>query len=147
MFSRSRYRALATCVFAVALFCATPATAHAAVVFVQQNSAIPQTPQESVTVTFTAAQTAGDVNIIVVGWNDTTATVASVTDSQDNRYQLAVGPTVLAGKLSQSIYYATNINSAPENANTVTVRFDVPAAYATSACSSTEASTTPIPSM
>jgi hypothetical protein len=127
MFARP-HRAFATFALAGALYCATPS--QAAVVFVQQNNAVPQTPQASVSVRFTATQTAGDVNVIVVGWNDSTSTVASVTDSQGNTYQRAVGPTVLTGKLSQSIYYARNIRAAAANGNTVTVQFNRPAAFA-----------------
>ena len=44
----------------------------------------------------------------MVGWNDTSAAVKSVTDSRGNTYALAVGPTV-GTALTQSIYYATNI--------------------------------------
>ena len=36
----------------------------------------------SVTVTYTAAQTAGDLNVVIVGWNDTTAQISSVTDTK-----------------------------------------------------------------
>ena len=80
-------------------------------------------------VTFASAQTAGNLNVVVVGWNDTIATVSSVTDSKGNVYTLAVGPTVLSGKLSQAIYYAKNIQAAAANTNTVTVQFNVAAAY------------------
>src|SRR5262249_52511008 len=80
--------------------------------FVQQNWATPQTPQSAVQVSFPGAQTAGNLNVVVVGWNDTTATVASVTDSKGNAYARAVGPITLSGALSQSIYYAKNIASA-----------------------------------
>ena len=41
--------------------------------YVQGNSATPQTPQTTVTVPYTAAQTAGNLNVVVVGWNDTSA--------------------------------------------------------------------------
>src|SRR5262249_41923542 len=58
-----------------------------------------------------------------VGWNDTTAQVASVTDSQGNAYQLAVGPTRRTTILSQSIYYAKNIAAAAAGANAVRVTF------------------------
>ncbi len=79
--------------------------------------------------TFTSAQTAGNLNVVVVGWNDTTATVSSVTDSRGNVYTLAVGPTVLSGQFSQAIYYAKNIQAAAANTNTVRVQFNVAAAY------------------
>ena len=100
-----------------------------AISFVQVNSAVPQTPQSSVSVTYTAAQTAGNLNVVVVGWNDSTAVVNSVTDSRGNVYARAVGPTIRAGVASQSIYYAKNIVAAAANSNTVTVQFNVPAIY------------------
>ena len=77
-----------------------------------------------------AAQTAGNLNVVIVGWNDTTAQVSSVTDSKGNRYQLAVGQTTLSTAISQSIYYANSIQAAEAGANTVTVRFATAAQYA-----------------
>ena len=97
--------------------------------FAQQSYATPQSPKSTVPVTFASAQTAGNLNVVVVGWNDTTATVSSVTDSKGNVYARAVGPTVLSGQLSQAIYYAKNIQAAAANTNTVTVQFNVAAAY------------------
>ena len=91
--------------------------------YVQGNFATPQTPQTAVSLAYTAAQVAGDLNVVVVGWNDSTAVVSAVTDSSGNAYTLAVGPTVQSGYASQSIYYAPNIASAAAGANTVTVTF------------------------
>ena len=65
--------------------------------YVQGNYATPQTPQTTVNVTYTAAQAAGDLNVVVVGWNDSTATVSSVRDAKGNVYTRAVGPTVQSG--------------------------------------------------
>ena len=39
--------------------------------FVQVKSATPQTASSSVSVTYSAAQTAGNLNVVEVGWNDT----------------------------------------------------------------------------
>jgi hypothetical protein len=100
------------------------------ITFVQKNYATPQTSQSRVTVAYTAAQSSGDLNIVVVGWNDSTAGVGTVTDSSGNVYVRAVGPTVYQGVATQSIYYAYNITGAAANANTVTVTFTSPAAYA-----------------
>jgi hypothetical protein len=100
------------------------------ITFVQKNYATPQTAQSSVAVTFTAAQTSGDLNVVVVGWNDSTASVGTVTDSSGNVYVRAVGPTLYAGVATQSIYYAYNITGAAANANAVTVTFTSPATYA-----------------
>jgi uncharacterized membrane protein YdcZ (DUF606 family) len=46
---------------------------------------------DSVVVPFTQAQTAGNLNAVVIGWNDTTDTIASVVDSNSNTYALAAG--------------------------------------------------------
>jgi len=100
------------------------------ITFVQKNYATPQSIQSSVAVPFTAAQTSGDLNVVVVGWNDSTASVGTVTDSSGNVYVRALGPTVYTGVATQSIYYAYNISGAAANANTVTVTFTSPAAYA-----------------
>jgi fibronectin type 3 domain-containing protein len=100
------------------------------ITLVQKNFATPQSAQSSVAVTFTAAQTSGDLNVVVVGWNDSTAAVGTVTDSSGNVYAHAVGPTVYAGIATQSIYYAYNISGAAANTNIVTVKFTGPAAYA-----------------
>ena len=70
---------------------------------------MPQTPQKTVTVPFTGAQTVGDLNVVIVGWNDTTSVVNAVTDTVGNKYTLAVGPTQLGGAISQSIYYSNGI--------------------------------------
>ena len=99
--------------------------------FVQVASVTPQTTAKSVTVSYPAAQTAGNLNIVAVGWYDTTTSVQSVTDNNGNVYSLAIGPTRGTGTvpnsgLSQSIYYATAKGGA---ATTVTVTFNVAAPY------------------
>ena len=99
--------------------------ASVAIAFSQVASSTPQSSTATVAVTYPAAQTAGDLNVVVVGWNDTTSTVQSVKDSAGNTYALAVGPTVGTG-LQQSIYYAANISGG---SNTVTVTFNQAAAY------------------
>src|ERR1019366_6300280 len=99
--------------------------AAVAISFGQVASATPQTPTASVPVSYPAAQTVGDLNVMVVGWNDLTATVQSVKDSAGNNYLRAIGPTSGTG-LQQSIYYAANIVGG---SNTVTVTFSVAAAY------------------
>src|SRR5580700_7945425 len=73
---------LATVLFATTALAATPN-------YVQGNYAVPQTPQTKVTVPYTASQTAGDLNVVIVGWNDSTAQVSSLIDSKGNVYQLA----------------------------------------------------------
>ena len=85
--------------------------------FVQVASATPSSNAAVVSVSYPQAQTLGDMNIVVVGWHGTSATVKSVTDSLGNVYSLASG-LVIGDQLSQSIYYAPNIQSGT---NTVTV--------------------------
>ena len=104
-------------------------SAYAAIGFVQGNYATPQSPQSAVSVTYTSAQGAGDLNVVVVGWYQSVTAISSVTDSKGNVYTLAVGPTSSSGQLSQSIYYARGIVAAGASTNTVTVRFTVAAQY------------------
>jgi chitodextrinase len=49
--------------------------------FVQLEYATPQTPQSLVSVTYAGAETAGDTNIIAIGWSDTTSVITSMTDT------------------------------------------------------------------
>jgi fibronectin type 3 domain-containing protein len=108
--------------------CPAPLLAAPTITYVQSNYATSQTPQTTVTIPFTAAQTAGDLNVVVVGWNDSTATIGKVTDKIGNTYTLAVGPTSFSGYLSQAIYYAKNIGAASAGVNAVTVTFSTAAA-------------------
>ena len=103
----------------------TYSSGSASISFAQLASATPQSPVSTVSVTYPAAQAAGDLNVVVVGWNDTTSTVASIRDTAGNTYALAVGPT-RGTNLSQSIYYAPNIKGG---SNTVTVTFNQAAVY------------------
>jgi hypothetical protein len=106
-------------------FTYTTGTQTQPISFVQVAAAVPQWPVTTVTVPFAGAQTAGDLNIIVVGWNNSTSTVQSLSDTAGNVYSLAIGPTTGIG-LRQSIYYAANIRGG---SNTVTVVFNQPTAY------------------
>jgi chitodextrinase len=129
--ARSQHPRFAVFAAASLFFWLYPASLLAAptIRYVQSNYAVPQTPQTTVTVKFNAAQTAGNLSVVVVGWNDSAATVSSVTDSSGNSYLRAVGPTVVSGVLSQSIYYARNIVAAGAGANTVKVVFSQAAVY------------------
>ena len=113
--------ALAAAPQALAAVAATPT-------FVQVNSAVPQTNQSSVTVKYNQAQTAGDTNILAIGWSNATSNITSVTDSAGNVYQVAV-PTARGTGVSQAIYYAKNIKAAPAGGNTVTVTFNTATPY------------------
>lgn len=113
-------------IFAATTVFLLPQSLSAAPAYVQGNSAVPQTPQTTVPVTYTAAQTAGNLNVVIVGWNDTANSVVSISDTRLNTYLLAVGPTKRTAALSQSIYYAKNIAGGT---NTVTVKFSGSANY------------------
>ena len=90
--------------------------------FVQVNSATPQTSQTTVSVPYVQGQNAGDLNVVVVGLNNATSTITSVTDSAGNVYQVAA-PLTRGSAISQAIYYASNIKSATGGSNVVTVQF------------------------
>ena len=97
----------------------------APIAFVQVASATPQSATQTVAVTYPKAQTSGDLNVVVVGWNDTTSNVQSVTDSLGNVYTLAAG-TVSGTGIRQSIYYAKGVKAGT---NKVTVVFSQAATY------------------
>jgi hypothetical protein len=95
------------------------------IAFVQQAYATPASGT-TVTVPLPTVQTAGNLNVVAVGWDDVVRTVGSVTDTRGNVYTRAIGPTVLRGAATQSIYYAKNIAAG---ANSLTVTFSGVAAY------------------
>jgi hypothetical protein len=72
--------------------------------------------------TMTRTQTAGNLNVVIIGWNDTAATVSSVVDTEGNTYAIAAPPLTGTG-LSQVIYYAKNIAGDTGTPNQVTVTF------------------------
>jgi hypothetical protein len=72
------------------------ASAAPAIAFVQAGYSCPASGS-SVAVTYPGSQTAGNMNVVAVGWNDTTSTVKSVTDSLGNVYTLAAGPVRARG--------------------------------------------------
>jgi len=96
------------------------------ITLVQSNAATPQSAASSVPVSYFAAQTAKNLNIVVAGWNDSTSSVSSVRDSRGNTYVQA-GSTITGSGLRQAIYYAKNIAAG---SNTVTVTFNQTAAFA-----------------
>ncbi len=87
--------------------------------FLQVAFSTPQTNETAVAATL-RPQGAGNLLVVFAGWNDSTSSVTSVSDSLGDAFALAIGPTRRTG-LSQSIYYAKNIAGG---ANSVTVRFD-----------------------
>jgi hypothetical protein len=114
-------------VFALLLIGFLPSAVEAQA-FVQVGSATPSAGSQVATA-YALAQVSGDLNVVVVGWSDTTAAVTSVTDTVGNVYNLAVGPMAVSGQVSQSIYYARNIAAAAPGTNTVTVNFSTVASY------------------
>jgi hypothetical protein len=103
----------------------TTSTGGGAIAFVQVNAATPPAPSSSVAVAYPLAQTAGNLNIVVVGWNDTTSTLTSLMDSRGNTYAQA-GTTITGPGIRQAIFYAKNIAAG---SNTVTATFNQAAAY------------------
>src|SRR4051812_8171195 len=111
-------------IFVLASALSGGSVAAQSIAFIQVNSAVPQSSQTIVSAPYTSVQTAGNLNVVVVGWNDAVSHVQSLADSKGNLYALAVGPTVRAGFGSQAIYYAKNIQAAAAGTNVVTVTFD-----------------------
>jgi hypothetical protein len=71
------------------------------------------------------AQSAGNLNLVVVQTSNTSATIQSVSDSDGNVYKLVIGPTASPGS-QQWMYYAPLIkasNSNGKDSNTVSVIF------------------------
>jgi glucose/arabinose dehydrogenase/PKD repeat protein len=97
------------------------------IAFVQVKASTPQTPQSTVATAFNTAQSAGNLNVAVIGWNEAAGNITSVTDSAGNTYQVAV-PTFRGSGLSQAVYYAKDIVGAASN--TITVQFDKAVTYA-----------------
>ena len=102
--------------------------ASATIAYVQGAGLNPNTGS-SVSVTFTAAQTAGNFNIVTVSWDDTTSTVLSITDTNGNKYVQAGTSTTISGTVTQQVYYATNIGAAAAGTNTVTVGYSKSVLY------------------
>lgn len=127
LFLRLLKRSAVLAVLPLVLFANIAVAAVTTPNYVQGNYAVSQNSQTSVTVPYTAAQGAGDLNVAIIAWNDTTAEIISVTDSAGNRYSLAGAPVREGALASQCIYYADNISSSGAGLNTVTVTFNRPA--------------------
>ncbi|MGH9644012.1 MAG: hypothetical protein ACRD3Q_16515, partial [Terriglobales bacterium] len=100
------------------------------IAFVQVSSAVPSSPESSASATYVGAQTAGDTNVVAIGWNDSSSSVTSVTDTNGNTYTAAVGPTIQPGFATQIVYVGRNIVAAAAGANTVTVTFNTAVPFA-----------------
>src|SRR5919109_3237603 len=102
-------------------------TALAQISFVQVNSSSP-TSASSVSAAYSSAQTAGNLNIIAIGWSDVASALTSVADARGNVYKLAVSQASASG-MTHAIYYATNIVAATAGTNVVTVKFSRSVSY------------------
>ncbi len=71
-------------------------------------------------------QTKGNLNVVIIGWSDTSAQVATVSDTEGNTYTQALN-TIVGTGLSQVIYYAKNLAGDGVTPNTITVNFNRPA--------------------
>ena len=85
----------------------------------------PQASQTSVPVTFTAAQTAGDLNVVAVGWNDSTATVTKVADTSGNILHTGRGAPPSQSGVATAVHILRQEHpvAAAMGANIVTVTF------------------------
>ncbi|MGZ3444027.1 MAG: hypothetical protein ACXVDD_31120, partial [Polyangia bacterium] len=86
--------------------------------------------RSNISATFSKAQLAGDLNVVVVGMGDTNNSITSVTDTAGTSYVLAAGPTTNTGVL-QAIYYAKQIGAAAAGGNTVTATYNTTVTYPT----------------
>src|SRR5438445_8912357 len=52
--------------------------------FVQSNSTVPGNNLSTLSTSYTDAQTQGNLNVIIIGWQGTAASIKSVSDTQGN---------------------------------------------------------------
>jgi hypothetical protein len=100
-----------------------------AVTYVQGAYATPQSPTATVSAAYARAQTAGDLNVVAIGWNTPGTGIASVTDTAGNLYLVAAPATIRAGFGGHAMYYARNVAASAAGMNTVTVTFAGAVAY------------------
>jgi hypothetical protein len=70
----------------------TPTPPPAPVKYVQGAYQVPLSPQTTVAVSYPAAQTAGNLSVVIVGWNDSVNSVSSVTNSRGQHIQASDRP-------------------------------------------------------
>jgi len=117
MRNRFRNASIQTCLIVAFALLLAPGLALGQT-FVQQAQNLPGTGTSA---TFTAAETAGDFNVVIVGWGDQMSSIASVTDDNSNTYIL-VGTTGGQNN-SQAIYYAKSISVSTTTTPTVSANF------------------------
>jgi PKD repeat protein len=81
------------------------------IAFVQVKSATPQTAQSTVATAFPQAQTAGDLNAVVIGWNESAGNITSVSDSAGNVYQVGAGSGSQASSGTATTNFASRASS------------------------------------
>jgi len=101
----------------------TYAIGPAPINYIQRGDAQTCSSAPNVTEQMPNPQLQGDLNVVIIGWADTTHQVSSVIDTEGNTYAPAIA-TVQGSSLSQAIYYAKNIKGDGATANTITVNFN-----------------------
>lgn len=88
-----------------------PLRAHAAPAFVQSATGFSAASAASVSATFTASTTAGNLIAVAVGWQspDGTTPTSTVTDDKGNVYTLSTGPAIAFSNYYMATYYAKNV--------------------------------------
>ncbi|HXJ06002.1 MAG TPA: fibronectin type III domain-containing protein [Candidatus Acidoferrum sp.] len=88
----------------------TPAPPPASVVLVQQVATKVAAGTNTLSQSFVGPSNTGDLLVVALKWGDQNISVASVTDSRNNTYTSAVGPTNWSGTAKRAqIFYAKNI--------------------------------------
>ncbi len=90
--------------------------------YIQRGGTVTNVSSTTIPATMPDLQTAGDLNVVIIGWADATTTVSTMTDTEGNTYVAALPLTVSTG-LSQVIYYAKNIAGDSTTPNQITVTF------------------------
>src|SRR5579862_1293357 len=110
-----------------------PGVRFSRAVMAQQTPALAQPiAAGSTSATFAQAQAAHNLNVVLVGWNDATQSITSVTDTTGNTYGVAAATTTYTSagaSLRHAIYYAKDIVGYDPAAhggagNVVTVAWD-----------------------
>jgi Fibronectin type III domain len=104
-----------------------PTQAQASISYVQGADAVTQNTS-TLSAAYASAQTAGNMNIVAIGWDSSTITLKSLADTKGNSYQLAVS-YIDSNGITQAIYYAPNITAASAGANTVSVMLSSSTSY------------------
>ena len=91
--------------------------------YLQRGDAATSTSAQNIPVPMTNPQEKGNLNVVIIGWGDTSSLVSSVSDIEGNAYVPALSP-VNGSSLSQVIYYAKNIKGDGATPNTITVSFN-----------------------